>query len=110
MSAMAELDAIIRGGSSLAGQIAEWNCRNREAIADNRPVTITLGYADADALATILCRIENAPELFAMDEDDAEEVADLGDLATRLFETVCKATDVALNTPAASGANARSVF
>ena len=96
MNAMAELDAIIRGGSSLAGQIADWNCLNREAIEANKPVTITLGYADADALATILCRIENVPERFVMDEDDVEEVVDLGALATRLFETVCEATDAAL--------------
>ena len=108
MSAMAELDAVIAGGSSLAGQVAAWNIRNREAIDDNRPVTITLGYADADRLATLLCRIENVPEVAALDSDDAEEVADLGALATRLFEAVCTATDAALNT--ASGANARSVF
>lgn len=79
MSAMSELDA-----------------RIREAIAANEPVTITLRYSDADALATLLCRIENIPERFVMNEDDVEEVADLGDLATRLFETVCKATNDAL--------------
>lgn len=105
---MSVLDSIVAGGTSLAGRIATWNLRNREAIDDNRPVTITLGYADADRLATLLCRIENVPEVAALDSDDAEEVADLGALATRLLEAVCTATDVALNT--ASGANARSVF
>ena len=107
---MSVLDSIVAGGTSLAGQVAAWNIRNREAIDDNRPVTITLGYADADRLATLLCRIENVPEMVALDSDDAEEVADLGALATRLFEVVCAATDAALNTPTASGANARSVF
>lgn len=90
MSAMAELDAAISHGT-IASLI-------REAIDDNRPVTITLGYADADRLATLLCRIENVPEMVALDSDDAEEVADLGALATRLFEAVCAATDAALNT------------
>lgn len=93
-----------------AGQIADWNCLNREAIEANKPVTITLGYADADALATILCRIENVPEAYAIDEDDTEEVAGIRSRATRIFEAVCAATDVALRTPSASGANARSVF
>ena len=107
---MSILDSILAGGPSLAGQVAAWNIRNREAIDDNRPVTIVLGYADADRLATLLSRIENVPEVAALDSDDAEEVADLGALATRLFEAVCAATDVALNTHTTSGANARSVF
>lgn len=96
MSAMSELDAIIRGGTSLAGQVAEWNIRNREAIADNRPVTITLGYADADRLATLLCTIESDPGLVTVDPDDDDEAADVGALATRLFEAVCAATDAAI--------------
>lgn len=90
--------------------VADWLTRQHQAIADNIPVTIRLGYADADRLATLLCRIESDPGMVAVDCDDDEELADLGDLAARLFETVCAATDTAMNTPAASGGNTRSVF
>lgn len=74
---------------------AEWLDRQRKAIDANVPVTLTLGFADADRLATILYRIENDPAVMAIFPDDEEEVAGLGEVAGRLFEVVCHATDAA---------------
>lgn len=94
MSTMAELDAAIRGASTVSETAAHWLDRQRRAITENAPVTLTLGFADVDRLATILCAIESGCEVEPSDD------------ITRLFEAMCAATDSALG----SGANARSVF
>ncbi len=92
MSAMAELDAAIRGTSFVRESAAEWVARQRRAINADIPVTITLGFRDADRLATILCRIESG---IRVDLDDDDEEDDVTDLAGRLFGTVCAANDAA---------------
>jgi hypothetical protein len=72
---------------------AEWLDRQRKAIDANGPVTLTLGFADADRLATILCRIESGLNFETY--DDEEEAEKDRDAVCRLFTVVCHATDAA---------------